>query len=373
MSRDGASKPYHYSDYGRARHSVRATLASSLANLRESCLTGDGARGVAHPTFKPQLIWKVTVANCIKLQMNIDDIKVLARRIPRLALAKNLGASFLASGITNHNYRVDADGESFVLRVPGENTGLLGIDRRHEAHNHRVAAAAGVAPEVVGLIEPEGCLVTRFIGGRNIPSERLRVPEMIRRVVKALRPIHTGPAFRGVFCPFRTFERYLAMARERKSPLPDNPTEIEKLKCEIERALYVQSPLAPRPIHADLLTGNFIADGESIIILDWEYSGMGDIFFDLAKFSAHHQFGDDGERCLLQACFGGVRERDVARLRLMRIMSELREAMWGVVQARLSTLDFDFVGYAKQFFERMMRQATDQQYPNWLKSAAGVG
>jgi thiamine kinase-like enzyme len=199
---------------------------------------------------------------------------------------------------------------------------LLGIDRRHEAHNHRVAAAAGVAPEVVGWIEPEGCLVTRFIGGQKIPPERLRAPEMIRRVVTALRPIHTGPAFRGVFSPFRTFERYLAIAQERNAPLPDNPAEIEKLKCEIERALYVQSPLAACPIHANLLTENFIADGESVRILDWEYSGMGDIFFDLANFSAHHQFGDEEERFLLQTCFGECRERDVSRLRLMRNMVE---------------------------------------------------
>ncbi len=302
--------------------------------------------------------------------MNIDEIKRLARRAPRLAQAKKLDASFLAGGITNQNYRVDADGESFVLRVPGENTGLLGIDRQHEVHNHRVAAAAGVSPGVVDWIEPEGCLVTRFIGGQRIQAERLRAPEMIRRVVEALRQIHNGPAFHGVFSPFRTFERYLAIAKERKSPLPDNIAEIEKLKREIERALYVSSPLAPRPIHADLLTENFLADGEAIRILDWEYSGMGDEFFDLANFAAHHQFGDEEERCLLQACFGECRERDAARLRLMRIMSDLREAMWGVVQVRLSTLDFDFVGYSKQFFERMMAQAADQQYPKWLQSAA---
>ena len=304
--------------------------------------------------------------------MNIDEVKCLARRVPRLTQAKNLSASFLAGGITNQNYRVDADGESFVLRIPGENTGSLGIDRQNEAHNHSVAAAAGVAPELIGLIEPEDCLVTRFIGGQKIPSERLRAPEMIRRVVQALRPIHTGPAFRGGFSPFRMFERYLAIAHERKAPLPDNLVELEKLKREIERALYLQSPLAPCPIHADLLTDNIIAEGESVRLLDWEYSGMGDVFFDLANFSAHHEIGEEEERFLLEACFGECRERDVSRLRLMRIMSHLREAMWGVVQVRLSTLDFDFVGYAKQFFERMLRQAADRQYPNWLVSAAGV-
>jgi len=308
----------------------------------------------------------------LKRQMNLDDVKRLARRAPRLAQARNLNAAFLAGGITNQNYRVDADGESFVLRVPGGNTKLLGIDRQHELYNHRVAAAAGVAPGFVDWIEPEGCLVTRFIGGRKIPPEQLRAPEMIRRVAKALLRIHTGPYFRGVFSPFRTFERYRAIALERNAPLPDEIAEVEKMKCEIERALYVQSPLVPRPIHADLLTDNILADGETVRVLDWEYSGMGDTFFDLANFAAHHQFGAEEERCLLQSYFGECCEPDAARLGLMRIMSDLREAMWGVVQVRLSTLDFDFVGYSAKFFKRMWRQIAVQPYPNWLKSAAGT-
>ena len=98
---------------------------------------------------------------------------------------------------------------------------------------------------------------------------------------------------------------------------------------------------------------------------------MGDMFFDLANFAAHHEFGDDEERFLLQTYFGECQERDVSRLRLMRIMSHLREAMWGVVQVRLSTLDYDFVGYSKRFFERMLLEASNQQFPNWLKSADG--
>lgn len=298
--------------------------------------------------------------------MNIPEVKRLARRSPRLAGAGDSAVSFLAGGITNQNYRIDVGGESFVLRVPGENTGLLGIDRQREAHNHRVAAAAGVASEVVDLIQPEGCLVTRFIDGQRIPAEQMRMPETIRRVIDALRPVHSGPAFLGTFCPFRIFEHYLRIARERNAPLPDDVGGIEKLKNEIERALYSGSPPVLRPIHADLLTENFIVDGAAVRILDWEYSGMGDVFFDLANFSSHHQFSEDDERFFLETYFGGFREADAARLRLMRMMSDLREAMWGTVQARLSTLDFDFVGYAKPFFTRLMKQAADARCSRWI-------
>ncbi len=41
----------------------------------------------------------------------------------------------------------------------------------------------------------------------------------------------------------------------------------------------------------------------------------------------------------------------------MRFMSDFREAMWGVVQSAVSELDFDFVGYASEHFERLRRTA----------------
>jgi hypothetical protein len=57
-----------------------------------------------------------------------------------------------------------------------------------------------------------------------------------------------------------------------------------------------------------------------------------------------------------------VREDDVAALELMRFMSDFREAMWGVVQRAVSTLDFDFGAYAREHFERLERTAAEPQF-----------
>ena len=43
----------------------------------------------------------------------------------------------------------------------------------------------------------------------------------------------------------------------------------------------------------------------------------------------------------------------------MRLMSDFREAMWGVVQSAISDLDFDFDGYATKHFERLRATAID--------------
>jgi hypothetical protein len=52
----------------------------------------------------------------------------------------------------------------------------------------------------------------------------------------------------------------------------------------------------------------------------------------------------------------------------MRFMSDFREAMWGVVQATVSELDFDFAGYADDHFARLERTAAE---PGFQVALAG--
>jgi thiamine kinase-like enzyme len=112
-----------------------------------------------------------------------------------------------------------------------------------------------------------------------------------------------------------------------------------------------------RPCHNDLLNANFIDDGERIRIVDWEYAGMGDPFFDLGNFSVNHGLDADEDAILLAAYEGVARPARLARLRLMRVVSDFREAMWGVLQQALSTLDVDFAAYAELHFERLLANA----------------
>lgn len=101
-------------------------------------------------------------------------------RVPQWKEAKDLRFSPLGGGITNRNFRVDVGGESFVLRVAGANTELLGIDRENEYLANRLAGERGIAPEVYYYIHPEGYLVTKFVPGRPLPPEELKQPENLQ-------------------------------------------------------------------------------------------------------------------------------------------------------------------------------------------------
>jgi hypothetical protein len=59
------------------------------------------------------------------------DVEDLIAQIPEWARDKDLKIEPMA-GLTNRNYTVTAGGEAFVLRISGENTGPLGINRALE-------------------------------------------------------------------------------------------------------------------------------------------------------------------------------------------------------------------------------------------------
>jgi thiamine kinase-like enzyme len=97
---------------------------------------------------------------------------------------------------------------------------------------------------------------------------------------------------------------------------------------------------------------------------------MGDIFFDLGNFAAQHGFTEEQDEILLREYFGQPTAAHRARLKLMKIMSDLREAMWGMVQVGVSKLEFDYVGYARKYFERFETAAGGPDYAEWLQTAS---
>jgi thiamine kinase-like enzyme len=257
----------------------------------------------------------------------------------------------LGGGITNRNFRVEVEGQEFVLRIGGRDTELLGIDRGAEHAASCVAAQLGLGPEVVAFVEPEGYLVTRYVDGEVGKVD-------VARVGAALRRLHDGPALPGRFDSFRVVEAYRATAHEHGVAVPSAYARAKEIADQIERR---RSGTSFRPCHNDLLSANFIDDGTRLWLVDWEYAGMGDPFFDLGNFAVNNELDQDGENALL-AAYGSD---DGNALVLMRFMSDFREAMWGIVQLAISELDFDFGAYANEHFERLARTAAE---PRFLKA-----
>jgi thiamine kinase-like enzyme len=300
-----------------------------------------------------------------------DELVQAMQRVPDLA-GRDLVLRPLSGGITNRNFLVEASGtsERWVIRLAGNDTHLLGISREVEHAATVAAAGVGVGPEVTAFVRPEGYLVTRFIVGSPVSDQAVHRSETLVRVAESLRRIHDGPPIPGLFVPFRIVEAYRALAAARGVTIPPEYELAQAAARRIELALLT-NPVELRPCHNDLLNANFIDDGTRIRIVDWEYAGMGDPFFDLGNFSINHELTGEEDKELLAAYDGQVRPDRLARLTLMRTISDFREAMWGVLQQGISSLDVDFVAYAGEHFDRLLAGTTSSAFERSLRLAAG--
>lgn len=296
-------------------------------------------------------------------------MKVYEPSLIRQRLAAGEGVP-LRGGITNRNYRMSFDGVECVVRLPGHDTGLLGIDRRAEALAAQQAAALGIGPAV--LHADDELFVTEFVHGTEADPELLRSDPA--PLARALRAFHESaldlptrfwvPELLGV---------YAKLVSDRGAELPAAYARAQELVDRIARAIPFSDPV---PCHNDLLAGNVILVAASasaaggLLLVDWEYAGLGHRLFDLANLAVNNGFDERAELRLLEAYLGRpAARRQLAALRLFRIVSDAREAAWGVVQSLISELDFDFTTYADEHFERLERAAADPSLEEYLNAA----
>jgi len=279
----------------------------------------------------------------------------------------------LEGGITNRNYRVQFAGEEVVVRLPGKDTELLEIDRGAERAAGELAARAGIGPDVVAMLDQPPCLVTEFVAGEPMEPGELREPPVLAEVAAALRVLHSREELLPVeFSSFRIVETYAARMADRGAEVPSSYEWALAAAHRIE-AVLIGPEHDPVPCHNDLLAANFIRSPRGLRLIDWEYAGMNDRYFDLGNFAVNNELDEAGEAELLSAYFGAPASAcRLASLRLMRFMSDFREAMWGAVQSTISDLDFDFTDYCAKHFERMRESAGEGRMEALLEEAGGA-
>ncbi len=299
----------------------------------------------------------------------LDRAVAAARRMPGWG---ELDLTFepIEIGITNRNYKVSLpDGTAWMVRLPGERTEVLGIDRACEAEAARRADALGIGPPVLGELPGVGTLVTRFVAGAHA-ADGPAFAARLGTVVPLLRTFHRSGPIAGRFPIFRVVEWHERDARAHGVPTPARWDALHRQALEVEQA-FAASAEPEVPCHNDLLPANVLFDGDRAWLLDFEYAGMNDAAFDLGNLAVNAGLDEAAEERLLGLYHGGVTARTWARLQLMKIMSDLREGLWAVVQQGISTLTtIDFAAYADEHLDRCAALFADPRVPGWLADAA---
>jgi HAD superfamily hydrolase (TIGR01509 family) len=322
---------------------------------------------VAHTNQPGQVAEADLVVDALGPELADFTVHDLAGRVwPDQALTVNP----IDLGITNRNYRISVAGSSYMLRLPGARTEVLGINREYEAEAARRAAELGIGPPVFGELAGVGTLITEFVPGSHASSEEFQ--RRLQPLMEAVMRFHRSPPIRGRFPIHRVVEWH---ARDAASLGVQPPELYESLlpRSHAIEAAFASHPQPETPCHNDLLPANVLFDGDRVWLLDFEYAGMNDRFFDLGNLSVNSQFTDESDELLLTVYFGGMTNARWARLQLMKLMSEFREGMWGVVQQAISTLvHVDFVQYADERLSSCLQLAESPSFDRWLDQAAAT-
>ena len=265
----------------------------------------------------------------------------------------------IEGGITNLNFQVLDGNESFFVRT-GIDIPVHGVMRFNELAAAKAAERVGLSPEII-YSEP-GLLVCRFIDGHTYSEQDVRKEVNLARILELLKRCHfempmyfRGPAL--IFWVFHVIRNYLAELEEH------NSNYLKLLPELADKAKVLEAAIGPTRIvfgHNDLLSANFIDDGDRLWLIDWDYAGYNSPLFDLANLTSNNGLSPEQEHWLLEAYFENLVSAELLRgFKAMKSASLMRETLWSMVSEIHSTLDFDYAEYTAENLQRFNR-AFDQ-------------
>ncbi len=258
----------------------------------------------------------------------------------------------LGGGISNHNFRVEERGQTFMVRI-GEDIEVHNVLRRFELAASRAAEAAGISPAVVH--SQPGAIVFRYLEGRTLTPADVREPAMLERILPLIRRCHTEipQHFRGpapIFWVFQVIRDYALRLREDGSRMVRELPRLLAAAQELEKRVGAIELVFG---HNDLLAANLIDDGARLWLVDWEYGGFNSPLFDLGGLASNNELLPEQEDWLLEAYYGAPVTADLRRrYAAMKCASLLREAMWSMVSELHLTVDFDYRAYTAENLRR---------------------
>lgn len=290
----------------------------------------------------------------------------LERLLARIEISPSeIVATERISGLTNANYLVKTHDDEVIVRIASEKSAEVhGMSRNVEAQVLRSAQAAGLGVEILFYELPDGHLVTRKLAAETYETAPARFQEhgTFAEIVERVKLIHELPAVDHIFDPFAKVERTVAVARQHGVKLPEGVTRLLANAQRIGKRWYPLDPSSTALCHNDLFSVNILQTGPPRFI-DWEFVGMGDVFFDLATLLVAcddaHPLGLEYRTIALDAYFGEVSDSLLAHLDDMTFMVRLHASMWGIVQQVLRVREpegFTYKDYAAYMFAQLIAE-----------------
>lgn len=273
--------------------------------------------------------WSILQADEITDFMELVDLseRILRRKVAEIEI--------LAGGLTNKSFKlIYEDGFKVVMRLAGKGTGEY-INRAAEKYNSTKMGGLGIAPEVYFFDEKTGSQLAEFV---TLPTCHLEDfqenKDVVTKAGQLLRQYHTsGIEFKGAMDPVEGIKEYVAILENKGfTDRYDGWDEIYATVLKIAEA-YAKNPPKLGPCHNDVLAENFMYDGEKMILIDWEYGGQNDPYYDAAGPLTENMMNEEMTEVWLNAYFGGEpTEEQRARVMINRFLYCTYWSVWSLVQ-----------------------------------------
>lgn len=276
------------------------------------------------------------------------------------------------SSLTNKVFPVRWDAQPAVLRLPGPGTDSW-IDRDCELANQAAAHRAELAPEVLAGW-PDGVLVTARVPGRAFPSGCDLGVRELRLAARLLAGVHESRmALAGKCDPVARLDRYLGVLDAAVPPKWPGRATMAELRRLVEplhlvtSAAIIGQGVEAVPCHGDPWPGNIVGwDPDlpltKLLLIDWEFSGMGDPAWDLANFIVESSLNCGQREAFLDA-YGSQRADprcDATRIEAQLAACDALWAAWALLQLAFENCADDFLAYAlRRAAAARARLATD--------------
>ncbi|MGN0484594.1 MAG: phosphotransferase [Lachnospiraceae bacterium] len=256
----------------------------------------------------------------------------------------------LPGGVTNHNYILKAKDVKLVIRVAGQGTQNY-IDRSQENQNALEMSRVGIGPKIYFSEPDTGFQVSEFIEGETMEKERFQTNDcLLQRAAEVLRNCHESKAnFQNVFSPLENIRKNLQILEEEGyQKRYENWGEMLEQLQKIEEH-WRRETCTLVPCHNDTLAGNFLGDESGLRLIDWEYSGKNDPYYDLACFAMENELDEQKERYFL-TCYQKrePKETEWQRFYENKFVASFYWSIWSLVQIAYGKEETFYAAYGEK-------------------------
>ena len=260
----------------------------------------------------------------------------------------------LEGGMSNYTYIIECQGKKYTYRVPGKFAEKF-VDREEEWANIQEVDRLGLNNVTTYVEIRSGEKLAEYVEGTIMSTTD--VVSYNDMSVKALKKIHNSDLKFKDYNAFGRLDTYQNYCIETGFTHPKEYLELRN-KLEELRKQYVSVPMVP--CHCDYQPTNLVINGDKLYVLDWEFAGMNDPFYDIACYG---NAGFNKALALLEAYVGHKpTEEELKRLYFHRAFQCLQWYNVAIFKDRVGlskdlNMDFNavalmFLGMAKDLLEK---------------------